>query len=439
MRALSDDELRIVSEVNAREMAGAAIAMAKRDRLSVLPFAEMVTKSMGLSVDWHAPDGFDALFELLKAHRQTTADLVRRDMGEVVETPAGPPAQEGPQKSDGKADQTKKPHTLQDAYDAWKLIDPARPRKTFATYLSASKKLEELLPRRTVESLTREDARIVMGTLLAEAMKRGPKAKNTAANLLGRFKTLLASAVDSGWIDDNPFQGRKIPRTKRTRQQWLPSDLVKLFDDPLFLAYDLPPASMAGMDAAYWLPLLGLYTGARISELAQLHTGDVREDEEAGWVISIKEDPDEGQEVKNEHSIRGLPVHPELVRLGFIDYAVAITAHGPGPLWPAIVRTELNGAGGKISQWFGKYKTDKEFGPNHVFHSFRHTLETRLRAMSVPQYQINALAGHAPGDVSDDYAHPTAASLRPVLEALTFPSLVLPRVFTVPSWSPPKR
>ena len=49
-------------------------------------------------------------------------------------------------------------------------------------------------------------------------------------------------------------QGRKIPRTKRTRQQWLPSDLVKLFDDPLFLAYDLPSASMAGMDAAYWLP-----------------------------------------------------------------------------------------------------------------------------------------------------------------------------------------
>jgi integrase len=40
------------------------------------------------------------------------------------------------------------------------------------------------------------------------------------------------------------------------------------------------------MEAAYWLPLPGLYTGARISELAQLHTDDVREDEEAGGVIS---------------------------------------------------------------------------------------------------------------------------------------------------------
>jgi hypothetical protein len=47
MRALTDDELRTATEVNARETAGAAIAMARRDRLSVLPFTEMVTKSMG--------------------------------------------------------------------------------------------------------------------------------------------------------------------------------------------------------------------------------------------------------------------------------------------------------------------------------------------------------------------------------------------------------
>ena len=52
--------------------------------------------------------------------------------------------------------------------------------------------------------------------------------------------------------------------------------MVRLFDDPLFTAYAIPGASMAGKDAAYWLPLLGLFTGARISELAQLHTDDNR-------------------------------------------------------------------------------------------------------------------------------------------------------------------
>jgi len=49
---------------------------------------------------------------------------------------------------------------------------------------------------------------------------------------------------------------------------------------------------MAGGDAAYWPPSIGLYTGARISKLAQLHTDDVKEMPEAGWVMSIEEPAD---------------------------------------------------------------------------------------------------------------------------------------------------
>ena len=436
LAGLNEDQRGVVARHNARFLEEAAVAMAKRDRLYMLPWAELVTKHMGLSIDWKTPEGSDALMVLLKAYRVATAEVVRRDSGEVIETPADLQPQQAVQKPPQQVEGVKATHTPMEAYEAWKIIDPSRPRKSFTTYLAATSKLASMLPGRTIESMTREDARNVVGTLLAQAMARGGKSKNTAANLLGRFKTLLAVAVDSGWITVNPFQGRKIARSKRSRQPWLDSDLIRLFDDPLFNAYALPSASMAGKDAAYWLPLLGLYTGARISELAQLHTDDVKFTEEAGWVVSIEEDPDEGQEVKNEHSIRELPVHPELIRLGFSDYVNAIKGQGPGPLWPGIVRTELNGAGGKISQWFGRYKGDKGFGPNYVFHSFRHTLETRLRAMSVPQYQINALAGHAPGDVSDDYDHPTTASLRPVLERLRFPGLVLPRVFTSPGWKP---
>lgn len=49
-RALTEDEQRIVAELNASEMAGAAIAMARRDRMSVLPLAEVVTKSIIIGV-----------------------------------------------------------------------------------------------------------------------------------------------------------------------------------------------------------------------------------------------------------------------------------------------------------------------------------------------------------------------------------------------------
>ena len=436
LAGLTEEQQGAVARFNARYLSEAAIAVARRDRLSMLPWAELISKHMGLSIDWKTTEGSDALLQLLKTFREATADLVRRDSGDLVETPPDAGPQQAPQTPLQPSKAVAEGHTPMDAFNAWEKLKPGRPRKSVATYRAAAVKLASMLPGRTLESLTRADGRTVVAKLLDEAEARGPKGQNTASNLLGRFKTLLAQAVDLEWIDKNPFQGRTVERTKSTRKPWSIPQLVKLFDDPLFTAYQLPAASMAGLDAAYWLPLLGLYTGARISELAQLHTDDVQRTADAGWVVSIKEDADEGQGVKNKYSIRSVPVHPELERLGFIAYATSIREHGPGPLWPAVVRSELNGAGGKVSQWFGEYKTGKGFGEDHVFHSFRHTLETELRALAIPKYQIAALAGHAGEDVSDDYAHLTPAILRPVLERLSFPGLDLPQVFMTPSWKP---
>lgn len=61
-------------------------------------------------------------------------------------------------------------------------------------------------------------------------------------------------------------------------------------------------------------------------------TDDVSHLHEAGWVLYIEEDAEEGQRVKNAHSIRTVPVHPELAGLGFIGYWKAIKAHGSAAL-----------------------------------------------------------------------------------------------------------
>ena len=86
----------------------------------------------------------------------------------------------------------------------------------------------------------------------------------------------------------------------------------------------------------YWMPLLGLLTGARLNELAQLHLGDIRESEASpgNWVIDFNcegadkvevdpadkaegDDDDTGRKkFKTVHSIRVLPMHPELVQIG---------------------------------------------------------------------------------------------------------------------------
>ena len=60
-------------------------------------------------------------------------------------------------------------------------------RKLIAAGLAAPEQVGLMIPvdpvpGRTIESMTREDARNVVGTLLTQAMARGGKSKNTATS-----------------------------------------------------------------------------------------------------------------------------------------------------------------------------------------------------------------------------------------------------------------
>lgn len=336
----------------------------------------------------------------------------------------------------GRELESRKRHTIQDLFDSWLRAAPNRPPKTISKYQRASQRLAELVGDKAVEDITRDDGCDIRDSLVAIACERGGKALNTAALAFQDFKTLLNQAVERGWIDANPLPAKGITKIQSGRQAWTRDDLSRLFDDPLFLRYQLPSDSMAGMDAAYWLPIIGLFTGARISELAQMTVEDIRLDKDRCgiWVFNLEEDESQGKRMKTSTSKREVPIHSELMRLGLLDYWEAIKAQGSAPLWPALPRTVLNGAGGKISQWFGRYKTGKGFGPELVFHSFRHTMETELRHLLIPGYLIDRITGHGKQSVSDDYGHTNAAAHRAALERLVFPEVNLPRVFSRPAW-----
>jgi integrase len=64
-------------------------------------------------------------------------------------------------------------------------------------------------------------------------------------------------------------------KTTAKRRPWKSGELELMFSQPLFTRYELPRNPKGGRDAAYWIPLLGLFTGARISELAQLRVDDI--------------------------------------------------------------------------------------------------------------------------------------------------------------------
>jgi integrase len=145
------------------------------------------------------------------------------------------------------------------------------------------------------------------------------------------------------------------------------------------------------------LPLLGLFTGARRSELAALTVEDVDTATYAVPVITITEDKKRGKRVKSRASLRTIALRPELLRLGFLEF-VSEAKHARGSnawLFPQIAPDAV-GTIKAWSKWFRRYLEDRGIvSPDKVFHSFRHSFIDALRAGGVYGDLLHALAGHA--------------------------------------------
>lgn len=145
----------------------------------------------------------------------------------------------------------------------------------------------------------------------------------------------------------------------------------------------------------YWLPLLGLYTGAAIAELCQLHVSDVFEhpafDGSLHWVIDINDDKE--KRLKNKYRARLIPIHKNLIAIGLLDYVSNLKSKNEEKLFPTAKRKI--GHFGTESQWWGEYSgnagvTDKDV----VFHSFRHCLCSFLADNHFAESLVTAISGH---------------------------------------------
>lgn len=143
------------------------------------------------------------------------------------------------------------------------------------------------------------------------------------------------------------FGKHKKVSPKTARPVWTVSHMDCLFSAPIWTGgggrlrrLDAAAGKDIYHDAAYWLPLLLYYTHATVSELGGLRTGEVNVDDVVPNLV-IKdndiraEDGSDGGE-KNEKRGRMIPLHGELLRLGFTDYVQAIRDEGHDALFPEL-------------------------------------------------------------------------------------------------------
>lgn len=394
--------------------AGKALA---RGRLnSVLPALQYAGQKLGIVFDRETPGVDAALAAALKARKTATAAKVQRDQGNIVETPS-PALKPLPAKT----------RRLRDVFNEWrKSVGVTRDAGTVRAKELALEDYEAFPGATPLNSITREQGHQFKAWIL----EKNGLAPKTQHQRLTDVKTILKHAAQElEWIPKSPWVGIDIEYgVTSPRKPWTPTQLSALFGLPLFTAYALPHLAKAGADAGYWIPLLALFTGARMGELCQLQATDIRE-EDGLWGIDINEDG--GKSVKTSAAVRWVPIHSELKRLGLLEYTDAMHTAGHASLWPKLSLMEGKPSHG-FSAWFNGtlLKTAKEVSlPD--FHSFRHTVRTKMHKAGISERVQDAITGHeargSEGTVT--YTHVDHADRVNAIEAVTYPGLLLPRVY----------
>lgn len=239
-------------------------------------------------------------------------------------------------------------------------------------------------------------------------------------NLVSSFFTF---AVELGLISDNPALKVKPPKiTKKTEVEedrgFSPEEVSKLFKLPLF---NKPTEPKKYGLTSYWVPLLCRYTGARSGEILQLRKADITVDPDGIHYINVRRGT--GQYVKNNSSLRHIPIHDHLIELGFLDYV----SKADEWLFPEV---PLDRYGSKVpyfTKWWKKVIEDQGIEVAQPTHAFRHTFKTELRTIGTSDKVNDSITGHASGSVGDRYGTVYMQTKLDVINQI--PKLDLKRIF----------
>ena len=225
---------------------------------------------------------------------------------------------------------------------------------------------------------------------------------------------LWPEAISGGEVTTNIFSGFKFANTKRAsdeRDMWGADELEALFSSPIWTgcANDRQRSTKGDQiirDEKFWVPLITLFSGMRLEEICQLQTDDIRKEDGIAY-FDLNDRPP--RQLKNKNAVRKVPIHSELVRLGFLRYAESFGTRSYA-LFPQL---KPGGADNKLghafSKWFTRYRKQIDaYRKNLNFNSLRHTATTYMHEADVNTMVIDHLTGHSTAGETARYTNGSA-------------------------------
>ncbi|MCW9013928.1 MAG: site-specific integrase [Gammaproteobacteria bacterium] len=353
---------------------------------SIEPAMQVFLHMIGVELTGEQQQYRSLLYRFLQTATEVHEQQIARDAGEVVWTPQAP-------SNTTINSSTQVELSLEELFEDWQRFDPNRPKRTVDDVRRVIDDFQRLVGNKDVSCIDRQDIIRYRDDLIG----RGLRSK-TVNKKITFLCALFNVGINSGKLVVNPAQ--RVPVPKNDSRHRLPFDRVdlnRIFESPLY-THGQRLGRRVG-EASVWIPLLALYQGCRVEELGQLLVEDVQRIDGI-YCLVIDDMPGEnGQEkrLKNTASRRRLPLHPELVKAGFLLYVEQVKTQGKEKLFPTLRPDRFGKFSAAFSKAFMKYlRKDLEItDPCKVFHSFRHNFRDACREAGLDEEISDALMGHS--------------------------------------------
>ncbi|ONF95978.1 tyrosine-type recombinase/integrase [Sphingomonas jeddahensis] len=439
-------------------------AAATGDDALVRELAEEAMEALGVELDRDG-EAYRKLVDRLNASRLANLQAQhRRNVGDLEAVGESPVIARVRQRERETAADGETILDLYDAFAAWR-CQPGRKRRRRIELFQKDRVAVELFSefvgaKRAVGSITKDDARAFRDMLAQFPASRGKLASIASASIAdciaiakrdglkimslttqAKYLSIIAPLFD--WLisdgprhlalDSNVFDGLHpaLDKGENRRPSFTTAQLNAIVGSPLFArcggaGKEHEVGEVAVRDHRYWIPLLCLFTGSRVTEIAQLHVDDVAI-KDAVPLIMLKHDEASGRRIKNKQS-RIAALHDHLIAAGFLDYwreQLARSKHdGNQQLFPELKVRAHDPLGAAPGRWLGRYLTRigvKDGADGFGMHSFRHTMSDAMRAAGFIDVEFGQLVlGHSNNTITSVYGNlpqGTPARLKAMVDA----------------------
>lgn len=345
--------------------------------------AEELLTEFQLTEPTESPD-YRLLCEyLLKAEHHISGEIIKRMNGASIAAKIDVPAA-----------------TLKELFDHYRTNRLTRNKWNTRTEENYSRFINEATG--IIRNLPLTSYRSEHAVMLLEALKKAGNEVSTASSKVGFVSTLFKfaekeSKSDERWrVNGNPFSDMQIETTaadKTPERPYTCEDLIALLSGLLKIRKYAEPHR-------FWVPLIALYTGMRQGEITQLRTADIEVVSSSLAIIHVRHRPDFKQKTKNKRD-RTVPIHPELKRLGLLQYLDRVRQSKQDRLFPLLTWTAGKDWSSKIRTWwnetFQKGLLSDTTGKS--FHSLRKNFidqfkQSRVYIKASDREVVQSMVGH---------------------------------------------